>query len=103
MTELAAQFQDAEIVMIDATYAKAHQTASSMALRRGEAGATARAHKRSLNSKLDVLADAKGRLTRMFLSAGQASGCIGTRALLSSIPLPCSGFGIAILTGSAIP
>ncbi|XQZ37038.1 transposase [Paracoccus yeei] len=39
-----------------------------------------------LNSKLHVLADAKGRPIQMFLSAGQTSDCIGARALLSSIP-----------------
>ena len=35
MTELAAQAQDTEILMIDATHAKAHRTASSMAVQRG--------------------------------------------------------------------
>jgi len=42
--------------------------------------------KGGLNSKLHVLADAKGRPIRMFLSAGQTSDYIGARALLSSIP-----------------
>jgi hypothetical protein len=32
MTELAAQDQDIEMVMIDATHLKAHRTASSMAV-----------------------------------------------------------------------
>lgn len=36
--------------------------------------------------KLHVLADAKGRPIRMFLSAGQTSDYIGARALLSFIP-----------------
>jgi transposase len=35
MTELAAQAQDTEIVMIDATHAKAHRTASSLAVQKG--------------------------------------------------------------------
>lgn len=35
---------------------------------------------------MHVLADAKGRPIRMFLSAGQTSDYIGARALLSSIP-----------------
>ena len=39
-----------------------------------------------MNSKLHVLADAKGRPIGMFLSAGQTSDYIGARALLSSIP-----------------
>lgn len=42
--------------------------------------------KGGLNSKLHVVADAKGRPIRMFLSAGQTSDYIGARALLSSIP-----------------
>ena len=42
--------------------------------------------KGDLNSKLHVLADAKGRPIRMFLSAVQTSDYIGARALLSSIP-----------------
>ena len=37
MTELAAQTQDTEILMIDATHAKAHRTASSMAVQKGGA------------------------------------------------------------------
>lgn len=36
---------------------------------------------------MHVLADAKGRPIRMFLSAGQASDYIGARVLLSSFPL----------------
>ena len=39
-----------------------------------------------LNSKLHVLADAKGRPIRVFLPAGQTSDYIGARALLPSIP-----------------
>lgn len=35
MTELAAQAQETEIVMIDATHAKAHRTASSLAVQKG--------------------------------------------------------------------
>ena len=38
MTELAAQAQDTGIVMIDATHAKAHRTASSLAVQKGGAG-----------------------------------------------------------------
>jgi hypothetical protein len=37
MTELAAQAQETEVVMIDATHAKAHQTASSLAVQKGGA------------------------------------------------------------------
>ena len=37
MIELAAQAQETEIVMIDATHAKAHRTASSLAVQKGGA------------------------------------------------------------------
>lgn len=37
MTELAAKAQDTKIVMIDATHAKAHRTASSLAVQKGGA------------------------------------------------------------------
>ena len=39
-----------------------------------------------MNSKLHVVADARGRPIRMFLSAGQTSDYIGARVMLSSIP-----------------
>jgi transposase len=42
--------------------------------------------KGGLNSKLYVLADAKGRPIHMFLSAAQISDYIGARAFLPSIP-----------------
>ena len=35
MTELAAQAQQVEMVMIDATHLKAHRTASSLRLKKG--------------------------------------------------------------------
>lgn len=37
MTDLAAQARDTGIVMLDATHAKAHRTASSLAVRKGGA------------------------------------------------------------------
>jgi hypothetical protein len=37
MTELAVQSRETEIVMIDATHAKAHRTASSLAVQKGGA------------------------------------------------------------------
>jgi transposase len=37
MTELAAEGQDTEMVMIDATHLKAHRTASSLAVQKGGA------------------------------------------------------------------
>ncbi len=99
MTELAAQAQETGIVMINVEpvvrhwsenhwrgHAKAHRTASSMAVQKGGRGRMIGRTKGGLNSKLHVLADAKGRPIRMFLSAGQTSEYTGDRALLPTIP-----------------
>jgi hypothetical protein len=50
ITELAAQAQDTEILMIVATHAKAHRTASSLAVQKG-GRASDRAHKRRIELK----------------------------------------------------
>ncbi len=69
MTELAARAQNTEMVMIDAPHLKTHRTASSLAVQKwGEERLIGRT-KGGLNSKLHVLADAKGRPIHMFLSA----------------------------------
>ena len=83
-TERAAQAQQTEMGMIDATCLRhpgRHQVWPSKRRRGRLIGRT----KGGLNSELHVLADAKGRPIRMFLSAGQTSDYIGARALLSSI------------------
>lgn len=85
MTELAAQAQDTEMVMIDATHLKTPGTASSLAAQRGRGRLIGRT-KGGLNSKLHVLADAKGRPIHMFRSAGQTLDDIGARILLSQVP-----------------
>lgn len=86
MTLLAAQAQETEVIMIDATHAKAHRTASSLALQKGGRGRLIGRTKGGLNSKLYVVADAKGRPIRMFLSVGQTSDYIGAREMLPTIP-----------------
>ena len=45
LTELAAQAQETEIVMINAIHAKAHRTASSLAVQKGRAGGGSEARK----------------------------------------------------------
>lgn len=70
MTELAAQVQDTERLMIDATHLKTHRTASSLAGQRGGRGRLIGRTKGGLISKLHVLADARGRPIHMFLPAG---------------------------------
>ncbi|GLK63181.1 hypothetical protein GCM10017635_06500 [Paracoccus kondratievae] len=79
VTEQAAEAQETGIVMIDATHARAHRAWRFKRGRRRLIGRT----RGGLNPKLHVLADAKGRPIRMFLSAGQTSGYIGARALLA--------------------
>jgi hypothetical protein len=93
ITELAAQTLDPEILMMDATNAKAHGTASNLTVQKGGRRRLIGRTKGGLNSKLHVLADAKGRPIRMFLSAGQTSDYIGARALLSSIPRAAAPLG----------
>ncbi|MDF3607741.1 IS5 family transposase [Paracoccus sp. DMF-8] len=90
MTELAGQAQETDTVMIDATHLKTHRTASSLGSKKGGRGRLIGRTKGGLNSKLHVLADAKGRPIRMFLSAGQTSDYIRARALLSQIPQAAS-------------
>jgi transposase len=85
---LAKAGQDASILMLDATHLKVHRTGASLRARRGlkachrMIGRT----KGGLNSKLHVVADAKGRPILMFLSAGHRSDYLGAVALLSSMP-----------------
>jgi len=65
---------------------KAHRTASSLAVEKGGRGRLIGRTKGGLNSKLHVLADAKGRPISMFLSAGQTSDYVGARVLLPAVP-----------------
>ncbi|MFC3030905.1 MULTISPECIES: IS5 family transposase [Roseomonadaceae] len=83
---LAEAGQDVSKIMIDATYLKAHRTASSLHRKKGGAGRLIGLTKGGLNSKLHAVTDAKGRPIRMFLTAGQTSDYIGARALMSSLP-----------------
>lgn len=54
--------------------------------RRGRRGRLIGCTRGGLNYKLHIVADTRGRPIRMFLSAGQTSDYVGTRALLSSLP-----------------
>ena len=69
--------------MIDATYLKAHRTASSLpAIKRRLIGR----NKGGLNTKLHAVTDAKGCLLKFFMTAGQVSDYTGAAALLGSLP-----------------
>jgi transposase len=49
-------------------------------------GASDRAHKGGMNTKLHAVTDAKGRPIRFFMTAGQVSDYTGAAALLGSLP-----------------
>ncbi len=85
-SSLAANHGEEKTVMIDATYLKAHRTATSMGVKKGERGRLIGRTKGSMNTKLHAICDSQGRRLNMFVTAGQISGHIGTRALLSSLP-----------------
>ena len=78
---LAAQHGENTTVMIDATYLKAHRTATSMAVKRGRGRLIGRS---DMNTKLDAICDSQGRPLDLFVTAGHISDHIGARALLST-------------------
>ncbi|MFW2850735.1 IS5 family transposase [Sphingomonas sp. TX0543] len=73
-------------VMIDATYLKAHRTASSLAGKKGDLGRLIGRTKGGMNTKLHAITDANGRPLRFFMTAGQVSDYIGAAALLDELP-----------------
>ncbi len=72
-------------VMIDATYLKAHRTETSMAIKKGGRGHLIGRTKGGMNTKLYAICDSQGRSIDLFVIAGQVSGDIGARALLSGL------------------
>ncbi len=71
--------------MIDATYLKAHRTASSLRVK-GGAGRLIGRTKGGMNAKLHAVTDANGRPISFFMVAGQVSDYTGAAALLDSLP-----------------
>jgi transposase len=72
-------------VMIDATYLKAHRTASSLRVKGGLGRLIGRT-KGGMNTKLHAVTDASGRPISLFMTAGQVSDYTGAAALLDSLP-----------------
>ncbi|WP_425442609.1 IS5 family transposase [Sphingomonas adhaesiva] len=72
-------------VMIDATYLKAHRTASSLGCKGGFGRLIGRT-KGAMNTKLHAVADANGRPLSFFMTAGQVSDYTGPAALLDDLP-----------------
>ncbi|MEZ5725438.1 MAG: IS5 family transposase [Paracoccaceae bacterium] len=86
MMGLAAESAEHKTIMIDATYLKAHRTASSLRVKKGGAGGQIGRTKGGMNTKLHAVTDAKGRPIQFFMSAGQVSDYTGAAALLGSLP-----------------
>ena len=86
MVGLAADHSETKTVMIDATYLKAHRTATSMAVKKGGRGRLIGRTKGGMNTKLHAICDSQGRPLDLFITAGQVSNYIGARALFGSLP-----------------
>ena len=86
MARLAAEHGEEETVTIDATYLKAHRTATSMAVKKGGRGRLIGRTKGGMNTKLPATCDSQGRPLDPFIAAGQVSAYIGAWALLGGLP-----------------
>lgn len=85
MPGLVAGHGERKTVMIDATYLKAHRTASSLGVRMGGRSPD-RTNQGGMNTKLHAICDSHGRPLNLLVTAGQVSDYIGARAPCSSLP-----------------
>ncbi|MBL0770139.1 IS5 family transposase [Sphingopyxis sp. DHUNG17] len=79
------QAPERKTIMIDATYLKAHRTASSLGGKKGGPGRLIGRTKGGMNTKLHAVTDANGRPISFFMTAGQVSDYTGAAALLDSL------------------
>ena len=86
MQRLSGAQAERRTVMIDATYLKAHRTASSLGVKKGGLGRLIGRTKGGMNTKLHAVTDANGRPISLFVTAGQVSDYTGAAALLDSLP-----------------
>ena len=86
MTGLAAEAPDNKTISIDATYLKAHRTASSLRLKKGGRVRLIWQTKGGMNTKLHAVTDTSGRPIRFFITAGQVSDYTRAMALLNDLP-----------------
>jgi transposase len=86
MEGLSGAQTERRTVMIDATYLKAHRTASSLRVKKGGLGRLIGRTKGGMNTKLHAVTDANGRPISLFMTAGQVSDYTGAAALLDSLP-----------------
>lgn len=78
MAGLAAEHGEGQTVMIDATYLKAHRTATSMTAKRGRGRLTSLT-KGSINTKLHAIRDSQGGPIDLFVTAAKVSDYIRAR------------------------
>ncbi|WP_246525334.1 IS5 family transposase [Thalassovita aquimarina] len=83
---LASEAANQKTIMIDATYLKAHRTASSLRGKKGGRGRLIGRTKGGMNTKLHAVTDTNGRPLRFFMTAGQVSDYTGAAALLGGLP-----------------
>ena len=86
MMGLAEQAPDNKTISIDATYLKAHRTASSLRLKKGGKGRRIGPTKGCMNTKQHAITDTSGRPIRLFITAGQISDSTGAAALMNGLP-----------------
>ncbi|MCP4026638.1 MAG: IS5 family transposase [Sphingomonas sp.] len=86
MEGLAAASATPKTIMIDATYLKAHRTASSLRGKKGGLGRLIGRTKGGMNTKLHAVTDAEGRPLSFFMTAGQVSDYTGAAELLDDLP-----------------
>ncbi|WP_157063745.1 IS5 family transposase [Phaeobacter sp. 11ANDIMAR09] len=86
MMGLSEQDPDNTTISIDATYLKAHRTASSLRLKKGGGGRLIGLTKGGMNTKLHAITDTIGRPVRLFITAGQVSDYTGAAALMNGLP-----------------
>ncbi|MBF0852429.1 IS5 family transposase [Gluconobacter sp. R75690] len=86
MDGLSAAKAETQTIMIDATYLKAHRTASSLRLKKGNPRRLIGRTKGGMNTKLHAITDQNGRPLSFFMTAGQISDYTGATALLDSLP-----------------
>ena len=80
-------YRDLKTVMIDATYLRAHRTASSLRVNQmGGLGRLIGRTKGGMNTKLHAASHANGRPLSFFMTAGQVSDYTGAAALLDEMP-----------------
>lgn len=84
MDRLAAEAAVSKTVMLDATYLKAHRTATSLRATKG--GPLIGRTKGGLSTKLHAVADNDRRPIPLLITAGQVSDDTGAAALLGSLP-----------------